>query len=131
MRTVSRFLICSFVVITIGACASARVPVHNFSEVPIKTKTNPTLDEVGKTIVKGGVAAGWQMSEMRPGVMIGTYKVRSHTAVVDVTYSTSAYNIIFKTGDEGLKYEGGTIHQNYNAWVENLELLIRTHLEAL
>ena len=131
MQTAFRFLMCSFVAITLAACASARVPVHNFSAVPIKAKSSPTLDDVGKAIVKAGAAAGWQMSEMKPGVILGTYKVRSHTAVVDVTYSTTAYSIAFKTGDAGLKYDGETIHQNYNSWVENLELVISSHLEAL
>jgi hypothetical protein len=131
MKVISRFLVYSFAAIAIVACASARVPVHNFSGVPTNAKSNATLDDVGKAIVKGGVAAGWQMSEIKPGVIIGTYKVRAHTAVVDVTYSTTAYNIAFKTGDDGLKYDGQTIHQNYNGWVENLDLVIRSHLSAL
>ena len=131
MQAVSRFFVYSFVAIAIVACASAKVPVHNYSGVPISAKSNPTLDDVGKAIVKGGTAAGWQMSEIKPGAIIATYKVRTHTAVVDVKYTTATYDIVFQTGDPGLKYDAGTIHQNYNTWVENLELLIRTHVNAL
>lgn len=131
MQAISRFLICSFAAITVGACASASVPVHNFSAIPIGAKSNPTLDDVGKAIVKAGLVAGWQMSEVKPGYIIGTYRIRSHVAVVDVTYSTTTYDITFKSGDPGLKYDGQTIHQNYNGWVENLEVLIRSHVNAL
>jgi len=133
MQAISRFLFCSLAVIVIAACASGSVPVHNFSAVPITTKSGPTLDQVGKTIVKAGTAAGWQMSEIKPGHILATYKIRSHTAVVDVTYSTATYDITFKTGDPALKYDGQgqTIHQNYNGWVENLELIIRSHVNAL
>jgi hypothetical protein len=133
MQASSRLLIWSFVAITIGACASAQVPVRNFSAVPIAAKANPTLDEVGKAIVKAGISAGWQMSDIKPGQIIGTYRIRRHIAVVDVAYTTASYNITFKSGDEGLKYDsqGQTIHQNYNGWVENLEVLIRAHVNAL
>lgn len=131
MQAISRFLICSFAAITVGACASASVPVHNFSAVPIAAKSNPKLDDVGKAIVKAGTAAGWQMSDVKPGYIIGTYRIRRHVAVVDVTYTTTTYDITFKSGDPGLKYDGQTIHQNYNEWVENLEVLIRSHVNAL
>jgi len=133
MQAISRLLICSFAAITVGACASASVPVRNFAAVPIGAKSPPTLDDVGKAIVKAGVAAGWQMSDIKPGYIIGTYKIRKHMAVVDVMYSTTTYNIAFKTGDESLRYDSQaqTIHQNYNGWVENLEVLIRAHVNAL
>ena len=133
MQAISRFLIYSFFAIILGACASASVPVHNFSAVPITAKSTPTLDDVGKAIVKAGIAAGWQMSDIKPGYIIGTYKVRKHTAIVDVTYSPTTYNIVFKSGDENLKYDSQaqTIHQNYNGWVENLDVLIRAHVNSL
>ena len=131
MHASSRLLIWSFVAITIGACASAQVPVRNFSAVPIGAKSNPTLDEVGKAIVKAGVAAGWQMSDVKPGYIIGTYRIRNHQAIVDVTYTATTYDITFKSGDQGLRYDGQNIHQNYNGWVENLEVLIRSHVNAL
>jgi hypothetical protein len=133
MQAISRFVIYSFIAITLGACASASVPVHNFSAVPINAKSAPTLDDVGKAIVKAGVAAGWQMSDIKPGHIIGTYKIRKHMAIVDVTYSPTAYNIAFKSGDDSLRYDSQaqTIHQNYNGWVENLDVVIRAHLNAL
>ncbi|HZO01687.1 MAG TPA: hypothetical protein VFB93_10840 [Burkholderiales bacterium] len=131
MRAMRRFVVGSVIAAVVAACASASVPVHNFSAVPVAAKSNPTLEQVGAAITKGGTAAGWQMSEVKPGHAIGTYRVRRHLAVVDVTYNTSTYDITFKHGDAGLKYDGQTIHQNYNSWVEDLEKVIRAHLNAL
>ena len=131
MRAVRRLVFGSVIAALIGACASASVPVNNFSAVPVGAKSNPTLEQVGAAITKGGTAAGWQMSPVKPGHMVGTYRIRRHLAVVDVTYTTAAYNITFNHGDPGLKYDGQTIHQNYNVWVEELEKLIRTHVNGL
>jgi hypothetical protein len=131
MQAISRFLLWSALALVLAACASASVPVHNFTAVPVGAKSTPSLEDVGKAISRAGMAAGWQMSEVRPGHIIGSYRVRRHLAVVDVTYSTSTYDIKFKDGDAGLKYDGQTIHQNYNTWVEELDKVIRAHLSAL
>jgi hypothetical protein len=133
MQAISRFLRWSLLALVLAACASASVPVRNFTAVPVGAKSTPSLEEVGKAISRAGLAAGWQMSDVRPGHIIGSYRVRRHLAVVDVTYSTSAYDINFKDGDAGLKYDGQTktIHQNYNTWVEELDKVIRAHLSAL
>lgn len=131
MQTISRFLFWPAVALVLLACASAIVPVHDFTNVSIAARSSVTQEEVGKTIAKAGAAAGWHMSEVRPGHIVGSYRIRSHLAVVDVTYSTSAFNIKFKDGDAGLKYDGQNIHQNYNSWVEELEKVIRAHLSAL
>lgn len=50
---------------------------------------------------------------------------------MDIPYDTKSYGIVFKEGDAGLKYDGQNIHQNYNGWVEDLERVIRVHLNAL
>lgn len=132
MQGVSRLVMSwSAIVVVIAACASGSVPVHNFSAVPLGAKSNPSLEEVGKAIVRGGAAAGWQMNEVKPGHIIGSYRIRRHLAVVDVTYSTKTYDIKFKDGDAGLKYDGYNIHENYNRWVEELDKVIRAHLSAL
>jgi hypothetical protein len=131
MEAICRFLFWFLTAVTIAACASASVPVHNFSGVPVGAKSDPTLEQVGKTIAKAGVSAGWQMSEIRPGHIVGTYKIRRHLAVVDVTYTTKTYDIKYKDGTADLRYDGQNIHQNYNTWVEELERVIRAHLSAL
>jgi hypothetical protein len=51
-------------------------------------------------------------------------------AVVDVNYSTRSYSITYKDSTE-LQYDGKSIHQNYNGWVQNLDKGIRAQLSAL
>jgi hypothetical protein len=131
MTAVRRAFVGTATVIAIAACASASVPVQNYQAVPIAAKTNPSLDQIGKAIVSGSSAAGWQANEVRPGVIVATYKIRQHFAIVDIAYTNNAYNITFKEGDPGLKFDGSTIHQNYNGWVNNLEKVIRAHVNAL
>lgn len=131
MQAISRVFLWAAFPLAMIACASASVPVQNFSGVPIGAKQSPSLEEIGKAITRGGSAAGWQMSEVRPGHIVGTYRIRKHLALVDVTYSTSTYDIKFKDGDPGLRYDGTNIHQNYNDWVAELEKVIRAHLSAL
>ena len=131
MKTIVRALLYWFAVILIAACASGSVPVHNFSGVPIAAKAPPTLESVGKAILAAGATAGWQMTQLKPGHIIASYKIRRHLAVVDVTYSTTTYDIMFKSGDAGLGYDGYAIHENYNKWVEDLERLVRAHVSAL
>ena len=131
MTAVRRAFICTATVIAIAACASSSVPVRNYQAVAIAAKTNPSLDQIGKAIVAGSAAAGWQANEVRPGVIVATHKIRNHFAIVDIAYTSNAYNITFKEGDPGLKFDGTNIHQNYNGWVENLEKVIRAHVNAL
>lgn len=131
MQAISRAFLGPALAVVMAACASASVPVRNFENVPVNAKQNPSLEEVGKAIIRGGTAAGWQMSEVRPGHAVGTYRIRRHLAVVDVTYTTSAFDIKFKDGDPGLRYDGTNIHQNYNDWVAELEKVIRAHLSGL
>lgn len=128
---IRKAVIAAATVVAIAACASARVPVQNYQNVPIEAKSNPTLEQVGKAIVAGSLAAGWQANEIRPGSIVALYKIRTHTAVVDIAYTTKAYNITFKDGDPGLKYDGQSIHQNYNDWVQSLERVIRAHVNSL
>lgn len=133
MGALRKFLSWSLAAVLVAACASAQEPVNNFSGVPLGAKSSPSLDQVGKAIRQAGTVAGWQMSEIKPGHLVGVYKIRTHTAIVDVTYTTSTYDIKFLEGDPGLRYDAaaGTIHEQYNKWVGGLERVIRVHVNSL
>jgi len=47
--------------------------------------------------------------------------------VVDIPYSATNYSIKFK-GGENLNAADGSIHKNYNGWVQNLDRAIRTEM---
>jgi hypothetical protein len=114
----------------IAACART-APIYNVSQMPVTaSKPHPSLDEVGKAIMRAGTGLGWQMQPVKAGQMLGTLSVREHQAVVDVNYSAQSYSINYKDS-ANLKYDGQTIHQNYNGWVQNLDKAIRAQLSAL
>ena len=131
MRVTKWVAIVASVLVMFAVGCRGSVPVYNVTEVPVAaSKPNPSLDEVGKAIQRAGVQLGWEMKEMKPGYIVGTLNIRKHLAVVDVNYSTRSYSITYKDSTE-LQYDGKSIHQNYNGWVQNLDKGIRAQLSIL
>ncbi len=127
-KTVVAFLI-SIALLSVAGCATKAI--YNVSNAPVApTKANPTVDEVRQSIIRAGAALGWQMKEVNPGHVLGTLHLRTHMAAVDVTYDTKAYSIMYKDSKD-LNYDGTTIHNNYNGWIQNLEKGIRAQLSLL
>ena len=118
------------VLVLLAAGCRGGVPVYNVEAPVSASKPNPTVDEVGKGILKAGAALGWQMKQIKPGHIVATFNQRQHTAVADVTYSAKSFSIQYKDSTE-LKYDGSTIHQQYNNWITNLERRIRSELSSI
>jgi hypothetical protein len=120
---------------TLVLAAACRIsPLFNVrdSSVPVPSAGRGlSLDQVTEAIVQAGVGLGWDMRVARPGQIVGTLNVRSHTAVVDIPYSTKSYSITYSSS-QNLKYDeaAGTIHSNYNGWIQNLDNAIRGRLSA-
>ncbi len=94
----------------------------------IEHQTVPTQDikEVETAIVTGGMRSHhWQISKVSEGVMVGTFTIRTHKAVVDILYGPNEYSIVYKDS-QNLKYNAkkGTIHPRYNRVVANLSRAI-------
>jgi hypothetical protein len=85
---------------------------------------------VEKAILRAGAARGWQMRKVRSGHIVATLNIRRHMAQVDITYNKKTYNIQYKDSHE-LKYDGSTIHNQYNAWIKNLDKDIRVYLSQI
>lgn len=101
--------------LTLAACTTK--PVLNVTDTPISTGKALQASQVRLAIV--GVL-GWQIVELKPGLMQGTLQLRDHTAVVEIPYTTTTYSILFKSGTN-LNEKDGQIHKNYNGWVQNLD----------
>ncbi|MDZ7668583.1 MAG: hypothetical protein U5Q16_03880 [Gammaproteobacteria bacterium] len=101
----------------LGGCASNPM-VQNIQGASVPAGS--TMSEVYDAIVEGGKVRGWKIRQIEPGHAEGTLFVRSHVAKVDVFYDTDSYSIEYKDS-ENLEYEDGTIHGNYNKWVQNLD----------
>jgi hypothetical protein len=80
-------------------------------------------------IKQAGQSLGWNISKVSEGVAIGKLALRTHMAVVRITYNNRSYKIDYKDS-QNLKYNAAdnTIHKNYNGWVQNLEKAINVRL---
>ena len=115
-------------VVALGACSTK--PILNVKDAPISTGKSLQASQVRQAIMNAGVALGWQIADSKPGVLQGTLRLRDHTAIVEIPYTTSNYSIVFKSG-VNLAEKDGQIHKNYNGWVQNLDNRIQAELTRL
>ncbi|MGQ0809840.1 MAG: hypothetical protein ACT4OO_01260 [Nitrospiraceae bacterium] len=124
-------IVCLVVAALVGCRGGGHI--YNVKDAPVVTATGkePTLDQVTKAIIEAGAGLRWTMAVEKPGHIVGTLNVRSHTAVVDIPYSTKTYSIVYKDS-VNLKHdaEKQTIHANYAGWIQNLDSAIRSRLTA-
>ena len=112
------------------ACATTQ-PVMNVTQAPVNTnKQKPSMDEIRQAVIRAGAGLGWQMKADKAGHIAGTLMLRTHTAVVDIDYSQTAYNIKYRESTN-LDYADGKIHRNYNGWIQNLDKAIKAQLLTL
>ena len=125
-----KFLAILFSVILLGACRTAPT-IYQVQNAAVSTNVpNATKDDVRKAIIRAGGSLGWQFRDNGPDAMIGTLILRTHTAVVDIPYSTKQYSITYKDSTN-LDYNGTSIHSNYNGWIQNLHKAINVQLSTL
>lgn len=113
---------------SVAGCRTA--PVLNVENAPVVANKTPTMQDVQSAITRAGAALGWKIEPVKPGLMQGTLNLRTHTAVVEIPYSTTAFSIRYKDS-ANLNYTGDSIHSNYNGWVQNLEKGIVAQLKNL
>ena len=110
---------------TLAGCRSA--PVMNVVDAPLVSAKS--MQQVEQAIVAAGNSLGWQMQPQGPGRIQGTLVLRDHRAVVDIGYTQKSYSIRYKDSSN-LNYDGGSIHKNYNGWIQNLDRAIRQRIDG-
>jgi hypothetical protein len=119
------------VVALIIGCVSNLAPLHNVESQPISASRAVSLDEVGKAIIRAGASiSGFQMKQVKPGLITATYARRGLSAVMEIKYDTKQYSIAYKDS-QGLQYDGAQIHKTYNGWVQRLDGRIKAQLSQL
>ena len=99
-------------------------PIYNVTNNKINTK-NESLDAVYKSIAEGATAANWEIKRTSKNEAIATTYVRVHIAKVKIHFDEEKYSIKYYRGvNLTYKPEEGTIHENYNKWIQMLELSI-------
>ena len=106
-------------------------PLYNVTDAPVTTSTRGyNLNDVRNAIQQAGVTLGWQMKDVRPGLILGTLYLRDHMAQVDIPYDRQTYSIVYRDSSN-LGYDGTNIHSNYNSWIQNLSAAINARLSTL
>lgn len=125
-KTLAAFAIAASLI----GCTTA--PIMNVTDAPVVSPAGKTLtnEQVRAAIVRAGAGLGWQMADEGPNKMVGTLVLRTHTAVVEIPYSTSTFSIKYRSSTN-LGEQGGQIHKNYNGWIQNLTKGINTQLSLL
>lgn len=128
IQPVLLFLCAALVAVT--GCRSG-VEIYNVKDAPIHTASGstPSLEDVQKAIITAGTGLNWSMTVVKPGYIVGTLNIRSHTAVVDIMYNAKTYSITYKDSTN-LRYnaEKKTIHEQYRSWIQELDNNIRGRL---
>ncbi|MBD3755859.1 MAG: hypothetical protein IE937_09505 [Gammaproteobacteria bacterium] len=114
--------------LTLVGCGAA--PVQNYEAQPVPTNIK-SAEQVKQAIRRAGANLGWIISEDGDKLK-GTLNLRSHQAVISIPYSTTSYSLIYKNS-VNLDYdaEKGTIHKNYNGWMQNLNNRIQVQLSGM
>ena len=105
-------------------------PVYNVEGAPITISGKHTNKDVEKSIIRAGASLGWKIKRIKDGHLVGTLYIRKHVAIVDITFNKKTYNITYKSS-QNLNYDGSTIHNNYNGWVQNLDRAIQSQFQTL
>lgn len=117
------------IALAVTGCNS--VPIQNVDQAPAISASGKPLnrEQVRGAIVRAGAALGWQMKDEGPNMIVANIQLRNHTATVAIPYNANSYSIKYRAST-GLDEKGGTIHKNYNGWVQNLTRGINAQLSA-
>lgn len=145
----AKYLLVVLMSLTLAIMTGCRTsPVYNVQDQYIATNIdNATEEDVKKAIIRAGGSLGWNMKAGEPGRVLGTLYLRTHLAIVDITYDLKKYSITYKdstnldyetAGKETTDAGGNTyvndtaiIHSNYNGWIQNLDRSIQAQLSTL
>ena len=122
-----KFMALAMFLVGIAACARHE-PVYTVENHPIpQVAQKLTLPEIEKAIMLAGTQRNWRFEQVKPGQLKGRFFDGKHEALVDVSYSQTAYSIGLNS-TMNLKQTDSTIHGTYNRWIRNLERDIEDRL---
>lgn len=116
-------------VFSLAGCAG--VPILNVTDASATNANGKaqSKDDVRAAILRAGSALGWQIKDEGPNMLVGNIQLRKHLAVIEIPYSSTNYSIKYRSSIN-LDEKGGTIHKNYNGWIQNLTRGINAQLTS-
>ncbi|MEO7253214.1 MAG: hypothetical protein ABIZ64_03115 [Casimicrobium sp.] len=117
-------------ILLVAGCNST--PIANVSETRVTTASSKTLsqDQVRAAIIRAASGLGWQIKDEGANKLIGSINLRTHSAEIEIPYSATNYSIKYRSSTN-LGEMDGSIHKNYNGWIQNLNRGIATELSKL
>lgn len=91
---------------------------------------NASLEKVKRTIITASAIKGWRPKLGNPGHILAYRRHAGRTAKVDITYTSSSFNIKYVDSDN-MQYTGSSISSVYTEWVEELQDEIKERLSKL
>ena len=122
-----KYLASLIAVFAIVGCSRIAL-VHNYEQQSVPTGL--TQQQVGKAITECALNREWIIESNTDGAMNLKINVRTHMAAIKITYNKSFYSINY-VDSYNLKYDGHSIHRNYNKWVTILNRDIQQKLSAM
>lgn len=125
-------LFAALAVVFLLTAFGAGAPIYNVTASSIPPNPLATLENIEKAVIRAGMQLGWQIAPQGLGKAEGVLVLRTHRAVVDITYDTKSFSITYKDSvNLDYKAQDRTIHSNYNGWIQNLEKAIRIQTTVL
>ncbi|WP_114087865.1 hypothetical protein [Thalassospira profundimaris] len=122
-----KFSILGLVTLLVVACTA---PIMQVESQPFPDDTQKlTMDQLQDAIIKAASSREWTVKKISTGKLMATYAPRDHVAKVEIDFSQQEFSILY-VDSTNLKYSGGTIHKNYNRWVNNLKVDIEREVAA-
>lgn len=120
------FKILSFCILALAVLTGCSgTPILNVEQASV----NYDLPEakVKQAIMESGINRGWLMSVQDNGVIRGELNVRTHQAIINISYNKDSYSIKY-ISSMNLDEKNGKIHKSYNRWILNLQQDIQLRL---
>lgn len=111
----------------ITSCSSAKI--MNVSNTFFSSSEKKlTMEEMGNAIKAAGQRLRWTVIEISEGKIEASISVRSHKAMIMITYKPDmSYNIDY-ISSVNLNEKEGSIHRNYNRWIAKLNKAINLEI---
>ncbi|PKR53121.1 hypothetical protein [Thalassospira marina] len=122
-----KFAMLGMLTLFVVACTA---PIMQVESQPFPDETqNLSMDQLQDAIIKAASSREWTVKKLSTGKLMATYARRDHLAKVEIDFSQQEFSILY-VDSTNLKYNGGTIHKNYNRWVNNLKVDIQREVAA-
>ncbi len=107
-----------FMMLSVTSCFSTTNMLQYSGTIP----SDVTTAEVQQSIKDAAAKRDWILKDLGNNSYEATYIARGHSIKVNISYTRSNYEISY-VSSTNMEYNPteGTIHRNYNRWVNNLK----------